>query len=69
MDEDEEWVAPLQETVPPADARGEHLPRERYKAVACFDDFKFLLIGRGAWVRDINSEGGNCHVRVRPEGG
>jgi hypothetical protein len=42
VDEDEEWVAPLQETVPPADARSDHLPCERYKAVTRLEDLEFL---------------------------
>jgi hypothetical protein len=40
------WVAPLQETVPPADARGDHLPRVKHKAVTCLEDFEFLSIER-----------------------
>ena len=65
MDEDEEWVAPFDETVPSADARSDHLPREGYKAVTRLYDFKFLSIERvyatcklGLWQ--------TSHVRVRP---
>jgi hypothetical protein len=68
VDEDEKWVATFDETVPPADARSGHLPRERHKSVTCLDDFKFLSIERvyaicklGRWK--------TSHVRVRPGGG
>jgi hypothetical protein len=37
-------VAPLQKTVPPADVRGDHLPRVRHKAMTCLKDFEFLSI-------------------------
>jgi hypothetical protein len=42
LSEDEEWVAPLQETVPPAYARSDNLPCERYESVTRFEDFEFL---------------------------
>lgn len=42
VDEDEVWVSPLQETVPPANAGSDHLPCERYKAVTRLEDFDFL---------------------------
>ena len=59
-------MAAFDETVPPADARGGHLPRERYKAVTCFDDFKFLSKERMC-MRCANSDcGQTSHVRVRP---
>lgn len=42
VNEDEEWVTTFNETISSANARSAHLPRERYEAVTCLNDFKFL---------------------------
>jgi hypothetical protein len=34
-------MATLDKTIPPADARSDHLPRKRDKPVTCLDDFQF----------------------------
>ena len=65
VNEDEKWVAAFDETVPPADARSGHLPRQRHKAVTCLDDFKFLSIER-AYVICKLGRWKTSHVRVRP---
>jgi hypothetical protein len=64
VNEDEERVATFDETVPSADARRGHLTRERYKAVTCLNDFKFLSI---KYVYRINKHRRwqTSHVRVR----
>src|SRR6267154_501119 len=56
VNEDEEWVATLDETVSSADARSGHLPRKRYEAVTCLHDFKFLSI-ENVCMRYTNTDG------------
>ena len=56
VNEDEVWVATLDETVSSADTRSGRLPRKRYKAVTCLYDFKFLSI-ENVCMRYTNTDG------------
>src|ERR1700755_491825 len=66
VNEDEEWVATLDETVSSADARSGHLPRKGYKAVTCLHDFKFLSTEKRVYALSKHGLRQTRHVRVRP---